>query len=168
MIRRPPRSTLFPYTTLFRSLSHDRSAGDFTVSGRDDKVEIEYNHVSPEYFSVVGIPIARGRGFAQADARDDASVIIVTESTARRLWPGEDPLGKRLLRGGHQDTVIGVAKGAQVSHLSELSSPYLYFPAGPRDNVRTYVLVRFSGRFMPVSKAIREAVASLDADVLST
>src|SRR5256886_10435565 len=40
-------------------LSHDRSAGDFTVSGRDDKVEIEYNHVSPEYFSVVGIPIAR-------------------------------------------------------------------------------------------------------------
>src|SRR5256884_6534456 len=57
MIRRPPRSTLFPYTTLFRSLSHDRSAGDFTVSGRDDKVEIEYNHVSPEYFSVVGIPI---------------------------------------------------------------------------------------------------------------
>src|SRR2546427_655250 len=83
------------------------------------------------------IPVARGRGFAQADARDDASVIIVTESTARRLWPGEDPLGKRLLRGGHQDTVIGVAKDAQVSHLSELSSPYLYFPAGPRDNVRT-------------------------------
>src|SRR2546430_17484103 len=37
-----------------------------------------------------------------------------------------------------------------------------------RDNVRTYVLVRFSGRFMPISKAIREAVASLDADVLST
>src|SRR5256885_10091245 len=33
-----------------------------------------------------------------------------------------------------------------VSHLSELSSPYLYFPAGPRDNVRTYVLVRFSDR----------------------
>src|SRR2546429_4586324 len=88
MIRRPPRSTLFPYTTLFRSLSHDRSAGDFTVSGRDDKVEIEYNHVSPEYFSVVGIPIARGRGFAQADARDDASVIIVTESTAPPSSPG--------------------------------------------------------------------------------
>lgn len=145
-------------------LSHDFSADNaWTVPGRTEKYAIEYNHVSPEYFSAVGIPIVRGRGFTQADARDDAAVIIVTQSTAQRLWPGEDPLGKLLREGdGHEDTVIGVAKDAQVSHLGDLTGSYLYFPAGPRDNLRTYVLVRFAGGFTAVANGIRNTVQSFD------
>jgi predicted permease len=148
-------------------LSHDFSADNgWTVPGRTDKYLIEYNHVSPGYLSLVGIPIVRGRGFTQAEARDDASVIIVTESTARRLWPGKDPLGELLREsGGQQDTVIGVAKDAQVSHLGEPGSSYLYFPAGPRDTLRTYVLVRYAGDYRAVAKAMRDAVRSIDPDV---
>jgi predicted permease len=145
-------------------LSHDFSAGPFTVPGRGEKVSIEYNHVSPEYFSVVGIPIVRGRGFTTADMHGPA--IIVTESTARRLWPGEDPLGKTLREdSGREDSVIGVAKDAQVSHLGELNTTYLYFPAGPQDDVRTYVLVRYAGNFADIAKGIREAAHSLDPDI---
>ncbi len=147
-------------------LSHDFSAGSFTVPGRADTVGIEYNHVSPEYFSVVGIPIVRGRGFTEADARDEATAIIVTESTARLLWPGEDPLGKSLREDtGRQDTVIGIAKDAQVSHLGEADSPYLYFPAGPRDDGRIYMLVRFAGGYAATSKGIRDAVRFLDPNM---
>jgi predicted permease len=147
-------------------LSHDFSVGNFTVPGGAAKVGIEYNHVSPEYFSVAGIPIMRGRGFTQADARDGVTGIIVTESTARRLWPGEDPLEKTLREGsGREDTVIGVAKDAQVSHLGELDTNYLYFPAGPRDEHRTYVLVRFVGDFAAIVKGVRNAVQSLDAEM---
>jgi len=147
-------------------LSHDFSAGPFTIPGRPDKVAIEYNHVSPEYFSVVGIPIMRVRGFTQADARDDATEVVVTESTARRLWPGEDPLRKSLREyNGRQDTVIGVAKDAQVSHLGELDTNYLYFPAGPRDDQRAYVLVRFAAGFAAAGKGVRDAVESLDAEM---
>lgn len=148
-------------------LSHDFSVDNgWTVPGRTDKYLIEYNHVSPGYLSLVGIPIVRGRGFTQAEARDDASVIIVTESTARRLWPGQDPLGELLREsGGHQDTVIGVAKDAQVSHLGEPGSSYLYFPAGPRDTLRIYVLVRYAGDYRAVAKAMRDAVRSIDPDV---
>ncbi len=147
-------------------LSHDWSADEFTVPGRTDKTGIEYNHVSPEYFSVVGIPIVRGRGFTQAEARNDATVIIVTESTAQRLWPGQDPLGKTLRAGnGYEATVIGVARDAQVSHLGQLNDPYLYYSAGPRDNLRTYVLLRFAGGYPTIAKGIRQAVHALDADV---
>jgi len=145
-------------------LSHDFSADRFTVSGRAGSLQIEYNHVSPEFFSVVGIPILRGRGFGPNDWRDGTG-IIVTESTARQLWPGEDPVGKSLREEGeHGPTyaVIGVAKDAQVSHLGDVNTPYLYFSAAPRDDHRTYLLVRFAGGFTPAANGIREAVQSLD------
>ena len=58
-----------------------------------DPVFIEYNHVTPGYFSLLGIPIVRGRDFSPVETHA-APGIIVTESTARRLWPGQDPLGK--------------------------------------------------------------------------
>jgi macrolide transport system ATP-binding/permease protein len=146
-------------------LSHDFSADSFTVPGREAKVGIEYNHVSPEYFSVVGIPIVRGRGFGPNDWRDGSGVIL-TESTARQLWPGENPLGRRLRdTPGRDYSVIGVAKDAQVSHLGDLHTTYLYFPAGPQDDHRTYVLVRFAGDFTATAQGIRDAVQSLDAEM---
>jgi len=157
-------------------LSHDFRGGLFTAPGRPDNVWAYYDHVSPEYFSLVGIPIVRGRGFLPGETHD-APGVIVTETTARRLWPGEDPLGKTLREGlpasqtakaplaGREYTVIGVAKDAQVAHLGELNEPYLYFPAGPQDNLRTYILVRYAGGFPPIAKGIREAVQSLDKDM---
>jgi predicted permease len=146
-------------------LSHDFSADHFTIPGRPGKVPVEYNHVSPDYFSLVGIPIVRGRGFTSPEARD-GSEIIVSQSTARRLWPGEDPLGKTL-RGstGGEYVVIGVAKDAQVSHLGELDTSYLYFPAGPKDDSRTYMLVRHATRFTDIANGIRDAAQSLDPDI---
>jgi hypothetical protein len=146
-------------------LSHDWSADRFSVPGRAEEVGIEYDHVSPEYFSVVGIPIVRGRSFGPNDWRDGSGV-IVTESTAHRLWPGEDPLGKTLREDtGREYSVIGVAKDAQVSHLGELDTTYLYFPAGPSDEHRTYVLVNFAGGYSAAAKGIRDAVQSLDANM---
>jgi macrolide transport system ATP-binding/permease protein len=146
-------------------LSHDFSADHFTIPGRADKVVIEYNHASPNYFSLVGIPIVRGRGFTATEPRNPSGV-IVTESTAQRLWPGEDPLQKTL-RGstGGDYSVIGVAKDAQVSHLGKLDTSYLYFPAGPEDDSRSYVLVRYSTGFKDVSNSIRQAAKSLDPDI---
>jgi macrolide transport system ATP-binding/permease protein len=146
-------------------LTRDFSADYFTVPGRADRVPVEYNHVSPEYFSVVGIPILRGRGFTLGDEPDTPG-IIVTESTARRLWPGEDALAKTLREDtGREYSVIGVAKDAQVSHLGELDTTYLYFPSGPQDNLRTYVLVRSAGDSTAIAKGVRDAVHSLDADM---
>jgi putative ABC transport system permease protein len=146
-------------------LSHDFSGDMFSIHGRPDKVGILYNHVSPEYFSLLGIPIVRGRGFLPGETHD-APGVVVTESTARRLWPGEDPLAKTLRESsGREYTVIGVAKDAQIGHLGEQSESYLYFPAGPQDDPRTYMLVRYGGDFPLIARGIREAAQSLDKDM---
>jgi len=146
-------------------LSHDFSADAFTVPGRVEKIGIEYNHVSPQYFSVLGIPIVRGRGFLPGETHASPGV-VVTESTARRLWPDEDPLGKTLRESsGREYSVIGVARDAQVAHLGDLHTTYLYFPEGTPDNLRAYVLVRYAGDFPGTAKAIRNAVQSLDPDL---
>jgi macrolide transport system ATP-binding/permease protein len=146
-------------------LSHDFSVDRFTIPGRADKIDIEYNHVSPNYFSLVGIPIVRGRGFTPTEARNGSGA-IVSESTGQRLWPGEDPLGKTLRESsGREYPVIGVAKDAQVSHLGKFDTTYLYLPAVPEDNSRSYVLVRYTTNFTDVANDIRHAAKSLDPDI---
>ena len=146
-------------------LSHDFSGSQFTVPGRTGTVPMEYNHVSPDYFSLLGIPIMRGRSFTPGETHD-APAIIVTESTARRLWPGLDPIGKALREdSGREYSVIGVAKDAQVAHLGQLDTNYLYFPAGPEDDVRSYVMVRYSTGFTDAAKSIRDAAQSIDPGV---
>jgi len=146
-------------------LSHDFSGSQFTIPGRTGTFPFEYNHISPAYFALLGIPIVRGRNFRPGEAHD-AQGIIVTESTARRMWSGQDPLGKALREeSGREYFVIGVAKDAQVAHLGRSDTNYLYFPAGPEEDSRSYVMVRYSIRFMDVAKSIREVAQSIDPNV---
>jgi putative ABC transport system permease protein len=56
--------------------------------------------VTPAYFPTMGIPLKKGRLFSEADGADGKLVAIVNEAAARRYWPGEDPIGKRLAMGG--------------------------------------------------------------------
>ena len=53
-----------------------------------------YNEVTPEYFSALEIPFVRGRAFTMEEARSGAPVAVISEATAKRFWPGEDPIGK--------------------------------------------------------------------------
>ena len=113
-----------------------------------------------------GIPIVRGRSFTPDEVSETSASVIVTESTARRLWPGQDPLAKTLRESsGREYAVIGVSHDAQVSHLGESNSPYIYFPAGKQTNLRVYVLVRYTGNSAEIAKGIRSAVQSLDRDL---
>ena len=66
---------------------------------------------------------------------------------------------------GYEYSVIGVAKDAQVAHLGQLDTNYLYFPAGKEDDSRSYVLVRYASDFTNVAKSIREAGQSIDPGV---
>jgi len=146
-------------------LAHDFSVDQFTLPGRLDQIPIEYNHVTPSYFSVTGIPIVRGRNFTSAETHATPGV-IVTESTARRLWADGDPLGRTLRdSSGHERIVIGIAKDAQVSHLGESNSNYLYYPFASEDDTRSYVLVRYVAGFGDVAKGMRAAAHSIDPNL---
>src|SRR5262249_8133634 len=85
--------------------------------------------VSPEYFSALNIPILRGRGFTDADRSSPANPVIISESLARLIFHGEDPLGKQIQPNLSPPwfTVIGVAGDVKNSTLSGPSIPEYYF-----------------------------------------
>ncbi len=73
-----------------------------TIEGRPPKTSGEvlgagYISITPDYFRTVGIPLRRGREFTSQDRRGSPDVVIVSESMARRFWPGENPIGKRIV-----------------------------------------------------------------------
>lgn len=55
-----------------------------------------FSNVSPDYFRVMGIPLQQGREFTEHDDEKAPAAVIISETMARRYWPGEDPIGKRI------------------------------------------------------------------------
>src|SRR5262249_5372555 len=64
------------------------------ASGRQDRATVRDNYVSAAYFSMLRIPVRRGRVFTEAEAESEAALAVVSESTARRFWPGRDAVGE--------------------------------------------------------------------------
>jgi predicted permease len=140
---------------------------NFSVPGKPAEYDIEDNAVSQGYFSMIGIPIVRGRDFTEQEVRTGANVAIVTETTARKFWPGEDPIGKILRQGGTADLqIVGVVRDAQVSHLGEAAKLYVYLPAGPKEQSRLQLMIHGGGGFAAVAAGVRSAAADVDPDVL--
>ncbi len=154
--------------TAVTPLSDSHRGTFFTLPGQPGDRQVEINSVSPEYFSMLGIPIVRGRNFTEVEARTGAPVTIATESTARRFWPGQDPIGKLLAEdNSFTMQVIGIARDTQVSHLARSNETYLYLPAGPKEQIRLQLLVHSSDGFASTAKGIHAVVHALDPDVVA-
>jgi predicted permease len=141
-------------------LSDSHTETRFGFPGSDRTMYFEFSPVTPSYFEVLHIPIVRGRNFTAAEVESEAA-LIVTESTARRLWPGVDPLGQALTLEKTTLPVVGVVRDAQVSRLGRTDEPYLFIPAGPAWQSRVRLLVAGAGS-APAAGPIRAAIASLD------
>jgi putative ABC transport system permease protein len=149
-------------------LSNNHRGTSFSLPGQPGDHGVEYNEVSPEYFPLLGIPIVGGRNFTENESRTGAPVVILTEATARRLWPNQDPVGRIIRWDGERDTdVIGIAKDAQVAHLAESDEIYAYKPAGPKEQMHLKVLVHSADGFASVAQGIRVAIHSLDPDLVA-
>ena len=148
-------------------LSDNHRGTGFTIPGQPGSFAMEDNYVSPEYFALLGIPIVRGRNFTATETRTGAPLVIVTEATARRFWPNQDPLGKIVHMDGDSDfQVIGVAKDAQVSHLAQSTDTYLYLPAGPKEQLHMELLVHSAAGFPATAQGIRAAIHALDPNLV--
>jgi predicted permease len=152
-------------------LSDDTQAMNYSIPGKKGDYDIEYNNVSPEYFPLLGVPIVRGRNFTDAENRAGSAVVILTESTARHLWPGEDPLGKALRQGGGPGAtdpgmqVVGIAKDTQVSRPGETAPLYLYLPAGPKQQIKSLLMAHGVADYAEVSKRIKMAAQASDPEL---
>jgi len=90
--------------------------------------QANFRFVSPGYFAAVGTPLRRGRAFADGDRT--RWVVVVSERVARALWPGQDPLGRRVLAGDNNPPaeVVGVAADVHTSTLESDGSLVIYLP----------------------------------------
>ena len=95
-------------------------------------MEFAVNTVGAGYFVTMGIPLVRGRGFTSGDRPGAASVVVVNESFARRFWPGQDPIGRRLDGGDGEREVVGVARDGKYWSLTEEPQPHLQSPSHGR------------------------------------
>ena len=128
---------------------------------------VDMNGVTADYFDVVGIPIVRGRAFEDADMTDSSVAAIVTESTARNLWPDQEPVGQRLLIAVSRDQdvaleIVGVARDAQVAVVGQVEPYYLYLPAAPRSAQLLQLLAKSRTDFASTAAAIRAAAERVD------
>jgi len=147
-------------------LSHQFEGTGMTVAGETQEQMFEFNVVSPGFFAMLGMPIVRGRAFTEADIQSDANVLVVTESTAGRVWPEQDAIGKLLREGKKEYQVVGVVKDSQVSHLGQPGGMFFYMPAGPKEQARLQLLVHGQSGDTATANGIRESARALDPDLI--
>jgi predicted permease len=132
-----------------------------------------FNGVSDEYFSTLGIPLVAGRTFTQQEIDQQPPLAVISEATAKRLWPRQDALGRRIapaatwLQGavGYESfTVIGVVRTVRSTYLSKEDEGYVYIPRRLHD---AGVLFLVHTRGMPDSsvKSLSTALAHVNPNL---
>lgn len=127
---------------------------------------IDIEAISPQWFQTMRVPLLNGRSFSDADNAQAPKVIIVNETFARRFWPNENPVGKRVTVGRWPDPaeVVGVARDVKNKGLAQPTQPqfYLPFPQLPWGNMN--LLVRTTVAPESVTSAVRNEIYSIDPD----
>jgi macrolide transport system ATP-binding/permease protein len=139
-----------------------------------------YSYVTPNYFEALSIPIVRGRIFTPREAVGQVPVVIISEATARRFWPSDDPIGKHLKIGSERATmhfsgekdpfianseVIGVARDVRSMDLRKLDDSYLYLPLSQTHQWTSTLLARTEGDPTPLLPVIGQEVRRVDANL---
>jgi predicted permease len=149
-----------PGVTSVGAISHVPLAGGgpqfvFAVEGRPIPTPAEapiasYRVVTPGYFQTMGIPLTKGRGFTDADDPNTLQVVLVNQKLVDDMWPGEDPIGKRLTVGvplpNEQPdwaTVVGVVGNVKHTSLAGETNMQMYHPVA-----QTPFLTQGMGRTM--------------------
>ncbi len=122
--------------------------------------------ISPEYLSVVGIPVVRGRGFTTRDNLTSARVMLVNEAFARRFFPGQDPIGRHVTYSSDRITceIVGVVRDVRSSLREVQPDEEMYLPLTQRPWLVARLVVRVSGNPAGTLAAIRREVQAVDRD----
>ena len=142
----------------------------FSIEGRaaagpGADLSANYTALTPDYFRVLGVPLLRGRLFAETDAASSPKVCVISDAFARRHLAGEDPLGKRLLFGFKEAiarTVVGVVGDVKRDGPGAPSQPEMYVPFDQDPWWAAYLAIRAHGDPVALTAAVRRAVSDLD------
>jgi predicted permease len=135
---------------------------------KDEGFSTGFNVVGPNYFTTMETQLLRGRDFTEADRKGAPGVVVVNQTLAASLWPGEDALGKRVSVSGPEGPfleVVGVARDGKYRSLGETPHPYIYQPLLQSYDPNMTLLVRTTGEPQSVAPTVREQIRALDANL---
>lgn len=127
----------------------------------------DFRIVTPGYFAAMGIPVKKGREFDETDVMQGRKVAVVDEVLAAKYWPGQDPIGKRLGRGGTQGNpewwdVIGVVGHVMQNSPKDDEHTQLYRPFTQQAHTQLGFAIRTRGDPRAMEPAVRKLVLAID------
>lgn len=145
----------------------------FTLPDEGDRIVLGggVEAVSPGYFAAIGTPVAAGRPFTGADDPAGSAVTVVNEELARRLWPGRNPIGRRVRLGRPDErvpivTVVGVVATVRRSPMHDVLTPVAYLPYAQYPNGSVTLVVRTRGDITAGVRQLNDAVRATDPSLL--
>ncbi len=122
--------------------------------------------ISPEYFSVMGIHLSRGRTFTEADNEQGKDVAIVSESTARKFWPKQDAIGRTFRMASAKErplVIVGVVSDVEFQIFGAKSQPFFYVPYAQhlKGNSLMVFQLRADGDLLSLMPAVEKSVHAL-------
>jgi predicted permease len=136
---------------------------------QEDRLSTYSRTVMPRYFETLGIPVLRGRDHAQDDGPREEPYLVISQSTAEALFPGQDPIGRRIavFNGMGNDTyeVLGVVANFRVTSVASDPSPQMYFSHRKYPSTDMNLVVRAQGDPTLLVSGIRQALRERDPDV---
>jgi putative ABC transport system permease protein len=133
-----------------------------------EQPEVDIAVVEPHFFETLGIPLLSGRSFTDREAREVTHTVVISQSMARKLWPNEDPVGKRVtIHMKDVDVpsqVIGVVGDVKHAGLDAEVNATAYWPHPELAYNFMTLVIRTDGDPLALAPAIRQAVWSLDKD----
>jgi putative ABC transport system permease protein len=154
-------------------LAGEGGTGAPQVFGRttpaSELTEAHLRTVSANYFGVMGIPLVDGRAFGERDTAEAPRVLLVNKTYAERVFPGEEPVGRRLTfkwSGERQFEIVGVVGDEKVTSLDARTTPVVYFHNQQDADASAALVVRAEGADpSALAGAVREAARGLDPEV---
>jgi predicted permease len=139
----------------------------YVPKGTQNTVISNVRIVSHEYFRTMGVTLRQGRYFTEHDTRGEPETVIVDEAMAERFWPDENPIGKRLQRGGagKWQVVVGVINDAKQFSAEKEPPITVYYPYEQYLARNMYLVVRTTSEPAAMGPVIARAIQALDPDL---
>jgi putative ABC transport system permease protein len=129
--------------------------------------EADYTIVTPDYLRALGIPLLKGRPFTDQDNKASTGVIIINEALAKRYFPNEEVLGKRVIFGWEKEPreIVGVIGSVKQRSLAAEARPAMYLPHLQRPSSAMTLVIRTSGDPGALAKIVRSQAHALDPTI---
>jgi predicted permease len=137
--------------------------------GPENQPGARYSLVGPNYFRTMGIPLVDGREFTEQDTQNSPGVIVINEALARRYWPDENPLGKRIKIGPYDAdapwlTIVGVSRDVRQAGLDQQSRREFFRPYNQAAWPTMTIVVRTASGPGAFLNPIKQALARIEPD----